>query len=69
MQCTQFDGYTDTLSKQSQNATRIFTDFLKCWMRCNKTMHGKLVWIVITIKLLFMLSNFYYDEIGYVANS
>ena len=24
MQCTPFDGYTDTLSKQSQNATRIY---------------------------------------------
>ena len=30
MQFTPFDGYTDTLSKQNQNATRIFTDFLKC---------------------------------------
>ena len=68
MQFTPFDGYTDTPSKQSQNATRIYR-ISQMLDKMQQNDQQEMILNHINHKITFMLSNFCYNQSDYVANS
>ena len=69
MQCTLFDGCTDTLSKQNQNYYSQFYRFSQMLDKMQQTDKQETILNHVNHKITFMLSNFCYDKSGYVANS
>ena len=69
MQFTPFDGYTDTLWKQSQNVTSHFYRFSQMLDKMQQNDKREMILNRNNHKIISMLSNFCYDKSGYVANS
>ena len=69
MQCTLFDGCTDTLSKQNQNYYSQFYRFSQMLDKMQQTDKQETILNLNNHKITLMLSNLWVDKIGYVANS